>query len=202
MENIARYIEEQALKMLKIIFGDIYSDCVIADKPDIQARDGSIGVEVTLAADQEMFKATQAMHINALNSIGDRHKICSDEKLKKIVEVCGGELCKKSGIIAYKTNPVTPEEAQKIIWKRIEDKQKNKLGNYQDFPHKQLFIYGNTDCYDKMRYASILNNILHSYRELYLGDIHFEKIFIFLDDRGILYELDVENGCVVEHPIP
>lgn len=173
-----RVEEHQALKILIAVFADTYSNCVIADKPDIQAKDGSLGVEVTIATNKDKMKAIQALHTNALNYIGDKRKICSNDRLRDIISSAGGELCESHGVPICKTNQPSIEETQEIILNRIEDKQNNKLCNYRGFPHKQLFVYGNTDCLCTILYVPMLNKILATYRERYLGNNHFDKIFV------------------------
>lgn len=192
--------ECHALEILKSVFGDCYSTCKTGDRPDIQAENGSCGIEVTRATNPERVAASQAMHADALNSIGDMRKVYSDSVRDKIILKSGGKLYKCHGLPVYETQCQDAEEVQKIILERIEDKQ-GKLSEYSNFERMQLFVFDETDSYENDLYIKMINAVLDIYKKNHTSGILFEKIFIL--KHGItLYELDIPTGCVEIHQVP
>ncbi len=129
-----KYIEQLSLLMLKYICPDSYSNLSLADSPDLQSLDMSIGIEVTEAISQSIARIDgEFVKMRFGKKETDARLLC-----KKKIELNGGEV----DDISLSYPPITSKEEIKIFQNAVQRKMP-LLPTYRDkgFQKVGLFVF-------------------------------------------------------------
>lgn len=127
------FVENLSLESLKYCFGETYSDFFVDDKPDIQDKNGLVGIEVTEAISMEEAQIeSEFIQHNMKDGKG------SKERSKAIIEARGGKLDELS--LSY---PIKNSEMEKRLFQDALGKKMEKIESYRKkgFTKLGLFIY-------------------------------------------------------------
>lgn len=127
------YVEYLALEILNHCFNNEYRDYFVADKPDIQNKDMSVGIEVT-----EAISKKDAQIEGEFVKFRLKRDEKSKERSKAIIKDNGGrleELC-----LSY---PVKNSKIEKEIFQNAIKNKMDKLTSYKEkgFKKMGLFLY-------------------------------------------------------------
>lgn len=172
-----KYDEYYAKVVLEELFPRDFVDLDIKDKPDLQSKDGNIGIEVTIASNQNV--KSERLYVDILyDRVRDK-----DNTLKEI-QKCGCSL--ESGILVGKSGTDSFSEIYVSFKKKLTCLNK---GLYQCFQQNNLFIFSPIFADDKM----LADAVLHMQKELLSFERCFHKVFVLVP--GHCYCLDLTKGC-------
>lgn len=173
--NNYNYYECYAKVVLEELFPRDFVDLDIKDKPDLQGSDGNVGIEVTIADDQE----AESLYVNIL------HGRVKDEagSLKKI-QKCGCKI--ENGILVGKTGTDSFSEIYASFKEKLLILNKE---SYRHFKQDDLFIFSPIFADDRM----LEDAILHMQREQLNYKNRFHKVFVLTP--GHCYCLDLIKNC-------
>lgn len=133
------YYESYAKIVLEEFYPKEFIDLRIVDKPDLQSKDGTHGIEVTIAIDSNQMKADNIYSDISYGRIRNK-----DNSIKEI-EKCGCKL--EDGILRGKVGT----DSFDLILKAFEDKLDKLKGNqYKYFKSTYLFVFSNIYADKKM----------------------------------------------------
>lgn len=125
------YNEELALLILKKCFPSHFSNVIKKDAPDLQDRDGKIGIEVVEALDENKAEIDGVFSSQRIDNSS-----ISYEKCREIIEKNGGEL-DEFGI----TYPVTTSTYEKKIIQEAIRKKIKKYNEYKEEGFEELSLF-------------------------------------------------------------
>lgn len=132
------YDECFAKLVLETVFPEIYKNLIIDDKPDLQDRENSIGIEVTNAVPQAKREAVKCWYM--IPYVDEKQAERNIERMAQLgVEYQGGV----QGWPGRSWNPeeLDNEHPLQDVIKAIETKvQKLNKGHYKDFTKYELFV--------------------------------------------------------------
>lgn len=154
-----------------------YDNLIVSDKPDLQARDKSIGIEVTQAFDPHQLEAEKLYVKIACNEIRNKEK-ATDLIKKSGCKLDEGVLCGKKSIDSFC-----------LVLKALEHKLK-KLngGGYAAFEKYGLFVF--SDIYaDKEMLKNALDSIIQIQER---QSIIFK--WVMVSTYGCFYLFDIDKN--------
>ena len=182
------YIEQLAFLILNHFFPEFSSKFILGDKPDIQAKDHSIGIEVTEAVLPEIAK------IN-----GEYAKLRYGKQKKQEIERCKKLIEQNGGIVTEigLTYPVTDSESELCLFTYALQKKLEKLPAYRNngFEIMGLFIF-----FDEPPIPFDPKAVMERFCEIQKG-CKEQYDFLFLAYRnGVIY-FDFPNMSYKVYPI-
>lgn len=195
-----KYDECYAKIVLEKVVSESFKNLIIKDKPDLQSSDGSKGIEVTCAIDQDQMNAEK------LYSKMENGLVRNKEGTKKTIEECGCTY--KKGILIG-----TGTDSFKLVLDALEKKLKIiNQGGYATFNEYDLFIKSDIYSDAKMRqealksmveisteYKIIFNQIIVSVpHELYIFDLKTQECQVKNINSKVQYEMACSARKIVE----
>lgn len=217
MNGQDRKDEILAQKLLEFVDSQKYKNLVVADMPDLQDNNQSLGIEVVCANYEEQKEAENCIHKNINCQIyGEKCKY-TEEKIKYILQ--------KNNLIPFSINdeicgyscPLHFKEAENILLKQVERKH-FKLSTYKYCKSYELFVFDQTDCFNENTFHNRNEKILKKYKELlenqklsedgnkridaldYEEKIlrYFNRIIIFRFGYKLIDVLDIADSIVIK----
>lgn len=170
------YSECYAKILLEKLFPGIYFDLLIEDKPDLQSKSQSLGIEITKAYDNNELDELWYAYNNG--------QAKNRQKVLKRIEALGGKV--DNDIL----RSVGSVDSFTLILKAINKKiEKLNSGNYKKLESTELFvfsyIYANTNmCLDALKSIQEITS-KHSKK--------FNKIFVSVPEHLYVFHLEENN---------
>lgn len=197
-EQRKAYFEYYAREILVSLFPVEFYNLHKADKPDLQDDCKSIGIEVTLALQDNELHAV-ALHDNIIDAKSETEKARIKERIKSI-GVDFLEYDSKIVGIGYPVSYVTSEpliSAAKNKIDKLNNKGDDTLYEYFEFQHYRLFIY-TSNIREKRNYLDELVNTMADSQRNCLRK--YEAIYVYSEWFG-LWVCDLATKQILEYPI-
>lgn len=185
-----------AILVLKYCESDKFADLVLADAPDLQMPDKSVGIEVTVAISQQQARLEGEFEKYQFGKQGDSEKAKSKEK----IELCGGKMNEYS--LSY---PVKTSEDELTVFQSAIRNKMRKLSFYREkgYASMGLFLLYEEppipnqlikwfSCFDAGQegYSDQYDFLFFCYDcALLYYDFHSKKYIMFPIDRDVFYGL-------------
>lgn len=165
MNGQHRKDEILAQKLLEFVDSQKYKNLLIADMPDLQDNNQSLGIEVVCANYEEQKEAENCIHKNINCQISSEKCKYTEEKIKNILQ--------KNNLTPFSINdeicgyscPLHFKEAEDILLKQVKRKH-FKLSTYKYCKSYELFVFDQTDCFNENTFRNRNEKILEKYKEL------------------------------------
>lgn len=187
------FFERYAQITLETVLGNEYSDLINEDRPDLQKRDRSLGIEVTRAMEPRKEAADKMLLEMAGVELPEETSEDDREEIKQIVESGYGyglQNGKYVGHLEYEYWSLA------LPLRRIIESKIAKVGSgfYGEFQKFGLYIFCKDDLSEEeviltMEYASDLQRQL---------DVKYSKLYLSLIDK--LYVCDLTQVNHILHP--
>lgn len=175
------FVEYLSLESLKYCFGDNYSDFFVDDKPDIQDRNGLVGIEVT-----EAISRGDAQIEGEYVRYRIKNEKKSKERSKAIIEARGGRLDELS--LSY---PVKNGEIEKRLFQETLEKKMEKIEVYRKKGFKNIGLiiyYAEPPIPFKMTDIKLwIDDVMKRYDDLY------DILFFLCPYAMIKYDINVQD---------
>lgn len=211
-ETYAKYILERYLH---------YPELELAERPDLQNKEESLGVEVTQCDFCElegMFRRIASGDTSRkAKKIKDklRNRFYEDKKMyltkvlpndRQKLETCKsfyvGEIARvmRAKAFALVTSGSYSIESIKNILKRAVERKTEKLKNYEKFEQNELFIFCSAFCIDDMGIFPYHKNDVSQIHDLFkssvfIGNVHFNVIHVMINSLNSEFQSVFSFTC-------
>jgi hypothetical protein len=188
----SKYIEQLSFSLLKHIYPEISSKYILSDAPDLQAKDKSVGIEITEAVAPEIAQIDGEYAKLRFGKKTEHEK----EKCKRLIEKNSGEV--DSIGLSY---PVTNSKDEWSIFSNALKKKVKLLPSYRrkGFKKMGLFILFNEPPipFDPKvameRFAEVQKNSIEQYDFLLFGYRNGVIVYDFSNMSYDLYTIDQDT---------
>lgn len=186
------FLEEYARLSLVSLCGFDKNNLFRADRPDIQSRDGSVGIEVTWDIYKEEMKFRRKIE-EIWNVLYDKIPPKKLERLLKFYKIKVENNRIKGASMKDAVTENTPAHLRERVFKKIDLLQR---GNYEKSEEYQLYVYIDSVLLDgcESYTVSLLDEIQRNPCEKH-SKIYFNQYYL-------LYVCDIKNGEYQRLEIP
>ena len=155
------YWECYAKIVLEDLLSDKFCDLILADKPDLQDKNGGVGIEVTRAENPKQIEAERLY--SGLYYKAGKYRARDIERIEQLgAKVCFGFMWGIKGTDSFERINTSIDAKCKTLSK----------GEYQDFKEYHLFLFSSIYAVDDMLKEElkhlVLNDIGKFYRIIYI----------------------------------
>lgn len=182
------FFERYAQITLETVLGDEYADLINKDRPDLQKKDGSLGIEVTRAMEPHKEAAMHMLKEMAGLEVEEKDRSEVDQIISSGYGY-GLQEGRYIGHLEYEYWSLA------LPLKRIIESKVRKVasGFYSDFQEFGLYIF----CKDNLTEDEVIMTMEYTSELQRNLDVKYSKIYLSLIDR--LYVCDLRDVDITDH---
>ena len=182
------FFERYAQITLETVLGDEYADLINKDRPDLQKKDGSLGIEVTRAMEPHKEAAMHMLKEMAGLEVEEKDRSEVDQIISSGYGY-GLQEGRYIGHLEYEYWSLALP-LKRIIESKV---RKGASGFYSDFQEFGLYIF----CKDNLTEDEVIMTMEYTSELQRNLDVKYSKIYLSLIDR--LYVCDLRDVDITDH---
>lgn len=182
---VKHFFEQYARLLLTHQFGFAKENLFCDDKPDIQSRDGSTGIEVT----RDIYEKEAEFHRRMEDIWYKPYSDIPAEKKEKLLQKYKIDVNGDRIIVASLKNGITENTPKRLIECILKKVKKLNSGGYAKFDDYQLYVYVDSVILDgcESYVLNVMDAVKHQRAALNYS-------FLYLDQWYVVYVCDINTG--------